>query len=83
MYRFQPSGFCDLKTPWAKCIPKPNIINLGFLKEATVEDWKKNFKKVIDQQIDVSKPRIQRIIGLEGQHVERYHLLIIHIDLYC
>ena len=50
------------------------------MKEAIVEEWNEIPQEIIDKCIDTFKPRLRRVIEV-GQHIQRYWLLIIHIDI--
>ena len=51
------------------------------MKEAIVEEWNEIPQEIIDECIDTFKPRLRRVIEVEGRHIQRYWLLIIHIDI--
>ena len=57
------------------------ITNLDSLKEAIVKERNKIPQEIIDKCIEMFKPRLRRVIEVEGRHIERYWLLIIHIYL--
>ena len=58
------------------------ITDLDSLKEAIVEEWNKIPQEISDKYINAFKPRLQCVIKVEGRwRVERYWLLIIHMDI--
>ena len=57
------------------------ITNLDSLKEAIVKERNKFSQEIIDKSIETFKPRLRRVIEVEGRHIERYLLLIIHTYL--
>ena len=57
------------------------ITNLDSLKEAILEERNKILLEIIHKCIYAFKPRFWLVIEVEGRHIERYWLLIIHIDI--
>ena len=57
------------------------ITYLDSLKEVIVKERNKISQEIIDKCIETFKPRLRRVIEVEGRHTERYLLLIIHIYL--
>ena len=46
-----------------------------------MEERNKIPSEVIDKCIEAFKPRLRHVIQVEGRHIERYWLLISHIDI--
>ena len=57
------------------------ITYLDSLKEAIVKERNQFSQEIIDKCIETFKPRLRRVIEVEGRHIERYLLLIIHTYL--
>ena len=46
--------------------------DLDSLKETIVEEWNRFPQEIIDKYIDAFKPRLRRVIEVEGRQIERY-----------
>ena len=51
------------------------------MKEAIVKERNKISQEIIDKCIETFKPRLRRVIEVEGRHIERHLLLKIHVYL--